>query len=261
MQVISQFSWSGPLYEFGLLNLIGTFLMFGLSFIDKRKILGESPWVKPIKFALSVWLFAWTLSFIFQYYYEPHFFKTIEFWIILFLSIEMVLIILQATRGVRSHFNNTTWYDGAIYSVMGLVITLHTFLMGYVAYRYWIWDGMEVLEPATLWGIRLGLVFFVIFSFEGFAMGRSNKHTVGGDDGGKGLRFFNWSRKAGDLRVAHFFGLHSLQVMPLVGIVSVGLFPSFAIPLTLLGCLSYAFLSGYLFIQALRGKPFLPFLN
>jgi hypothetical protein len=40
-------------------------------------------------------------------------------------------------------------------------------------------------------------------------------HTVGASDGGQGLPFFNWSRIAGDLRIAHFMGIHALQIVPL----------------------------------------------
>ena len=42
------------------------------------------------------------------------------------------------------------------------------------------------------------------------------KHTIGAEDGGAGLPLFNWSTGDGDLRVAHFFAVHSLQTIPLV---------------------------------------------
>lgn len=52
-------------------------------------------------------------------------------------------------------------------------------------------------------------------------MGALNTHQIGGEMGEAGLPFVNWSAKYGDLRIAHFFGIHALQIIPFIGLFMV----------------------------------------
>ena len=65
--------------------------------------------------------------------------------------------------------------------------------------------------------MHLGLALFVIGSLLGFVMIGNQGHAVPGPDGGAGLPFVNWAIDRGDLRIAHFIGLHALQALPLLG--------------------------------------------
>ncbi|HEV2766062.1 MAG TPA: hypothetical protein VGV38_23965, partial [Pyrinomonadaceae bacterium] len=122
---------------------------------------------------------------------------------------------LQAARGTTSHFNFSSWANAGVIGLMGLMIVVNTAAVAYAAVKFW--RSEPAVAAPYLWGIRLGLLIFLLAGLEGFVMIRLHAHSVGVADGGPGLPLLNWSTRGGDLRVAHFVGLHALQVLPLVG--------------------------------------------
>ena len=81
-------------------------------------------------------------------------------------------------------------------------------------------------------------------------MGCRMSHTIGGPDGGNGLPVVNWSRQYGDPRIAHFIGIHALQVLPVLA-----WYKFKDLTITLLFGLLYAVLAVFTLVQALNGKP------
>jgi hypothetical protein len=246
------------LFDVGVAHIILLLIMMAIAPFDGRVVMGINPWIKPIKFAASIAIYALTMGRLLDELPLREKLKLRVSWAIAgTLIIEITLITMQAARGVTSHFNNTTAFDSAVFSVMGASIVLNIMFAAYVALKFW---RTEAKIPAPyLWGIRIGLMIFALASLEGFAMVSQSAHSVGVPDGGPGLPVVNWSTKGGDLRIAHFFGIHALQVLPLVGyLLSTRRAESLTNNATRwaqAGGAVYALLALLLFLWAMAGRP------
>ena len=226
---------------------------------DRRTILGLNPWIKPIKFDLSVIVFLLTVGVMLRALGQAPELARSKWWLGWGFGVAMIVedtvIALQSARGVRSHMNYSTPLDGALFGVMGLFIALNTFFAGWMLVL-WMRTGAG-LESVVVWGIRLGLLILLAGSIEGLRMVLHGGHTVGAADGLAGLPFVNWSTRYGDLRIAHFFALHALQIFPLAGLALAALKLGEGPKLGAL-CAFVAVYSGavwWLFAQAMRAVP------
>ena len=200
------------------LHLVFAVLYTALLFIDSQQLLNINAWVKPLKFALSAAIFLGSLA-LFARHLPDSFSETRgrrAAWIISTMIFgEIFFIGLQSARGVTSHFNEKTAVDGIIYAVMGVMIITNTVVFSRMMWHFF--RGAQKISGPYLAGIRWGSVLFVIGSLVGGVMSGLKRHTIGLPDGGPGLPFANFSTVAGDLRVAHFLGLHALQILPFFG--------------------------------------------
>ena len=222
-------------------------LLIGVA-VDDMQVLGINRWIKPAKFAASIALYLGSLA-----WYAPDLGDArARRWAYVTagttMVIEMVAITMQAARGMTSHYNIATLLDAVVFQTMGIAIALNTVAMARCALLAW---RRYVLAPSA-WqlGITLGLAIAILGSLIGPVMVVHNAHTMGAADGGPGLPFVNWSTVAGDLRIAHFIGLHALQGLPLIAalwgrravLIATGLWSAFTLA-TL--------------VQALAGRPLL----
>jgi hypothetical protein len=265
---------SAPLTATGLLMLVVLAGALAGLLLDPRTITGVPAWLKPAKFAVSIAIYTLTLAWIFTLLDEWRRTR----WIVgvvtaVTLVLEIIIIVLQAWRGTTSHFNVGTPLDLALWATMGSAIVVQTLASVAVAFALW---RRRFSDPALGWALRLGIVMTIVGASIGGLMTRptsaqiedarlttrmavAGAHTVGAPDGGPGLPGTGWSLEHGDVRVAHFVGLHALQVMPLIflGLSRSNLPGRARVRLIATAAASYSALFAILLWQALRGQALL----
>lgn len=205
-----------PLYLFGWVCLTGAGITGALIFLTDTQVLGISAYIKPFKFFLSTVIFTWSMAWFLGYLNSSGAITAYTWTVIFVLSFELFWITYKAAVGELSHFNVTSSFNAFMFSMMGIAISAMTLFTLYIGILFWT-KSFPDLPAAYLWGIRIGIICFVIFAFQGGMMGAQLSHTVGAADGGPGLPLLNWSTKYGDYRIAHFVGMHALQILPFVG--------------------------------------------
>jgi NO-binding membrane sensor protein with MHYT domain len=138
-----------------------------------------------------------------------------------------------------------------MFSLMAIAATLATLYTAYVGILFFK-NSFPELPNYYVWAIRLSIIIFVIFSFEGFAMGSRLSHSIGALNDNSNWFILGWSRTVGDLRVSHFIGMHALQVLPLLSF-----FVLKNTKLTIGLSIIYFLLALMTLVQALKGKPLL----
>jgi hypothetical protein len=204
------------LYWYGWISFAGTLVCALMTQFSDIIVLGINAWIKPMKFFVSIAIFCWTMAWYMIYLKQQRKVRVYSWMVVLVMSYELFVITWQAANGRLSHFNITKPLYQVLFTLMGVAISILVAWTGYIGYLFFRQKKFTASMP-YIWGIRLGITIFVIFSFEGGLMASFLSHTVGAPDGSTGLPVVNWSTQYGDLRVAHFIGVHALQLLPLFG--------------------------------------------
>jgi hypothetical protein len=200
------------LFWFAVAMAVLTAVLTVLAVVDDRVLLGAPLWFKPLKFAVSFVAYAGALAWMLGQLQERTMQRT--GWVIVATSVvEMVVIVGQAGRGVRSHYNDDSAFDSALFSIMGATVAVLWLATVAVALRFLREPGRD---RAAGTAVRLGLAVALLGMAVGYLMVGNGAHAVGVPDGGSGLPLVGWSTTGGDLRIAHFVGMHALQALPLL---------------------------------------------
>lgn len=199
------------------LFFIGTALL-ALPF-DERTVRGVSPWLKPIKFDLSILIY--TASMIWVIAELPQ--KRAQ-WVSKILAAIMVVVTtvvqLQAFRGAKTHFHalDPLNLNSASFVILGVAIACNTALLIYLSYIFLRTKNL-MNSGAAQKATAYGLVAIVCGSMVGhyiyfLALGTSLSVRAPASPSFFGLDPYT---RVGALRVAHGVGLHGLQFFLIIG--------------------------------------------
>ncbi len=246
-----------PLFWLGNAMIIIFLLLLCFYPFNDTIILGLNSVIKPMKFALSIWIYSWTMALILHYVNNTTAVKIYSWVAVICMGFEQAAITMQALRGELSHFNRTNIFGMVVFVLMGVFILTITLFTVYITCIF-IKQKTYKLHAAKVLSIKIGLVYFIVFSLYGGYISSLPGHTIGAPDGSKGLPFLNWSTLFGDVRVAHFFGIHSLQIIPLFAVVT-GKYFATKSTLLFVKIFSVLYICFVIFVllQSVKGIPFI----
>ena len=249
------------LAHYGLVLAISGLIALGLQQLDPRTLAsGANVWVKPAKFFFSVALFALTAAWFMGYVHpERHRSPLLRTTVRVLMAsgtFELAYITLQGARGLESHFNFSSPLYALMYALMGIgavALTASTLPLAWEIAR----RPAPELQRSFVTAVVIGLVLtFLLGGSFGAYMSSQHGHAVG--TAGGHFAIFGWNRLGGDLRVAHFLGIHAEQAIPFLAAVTAGASERTRWGALILGSAAYALLTVTVFVQAVMGQPLLP---
>ncbi|MEM1212787.1 MAG: hypothetical protein AAGI68_10875 [Planctomycetota bacterium] len=256
-----------PLVYAGLAFLALVPVSVVLAFIDSRTVDGSNLWFKPLKFQASMAIYLFTLALMAPLAgaaFRRGWIGRATVWLAISMGVfEVGWITLRAGLGLRSHYAESA-FGNAMYLAMGVgavILSLTCVVLAAGALF-----GSQRLR--TLGNVRFGVAFGAAVAVVGAIgiggmLGDSNAHyPVDADDAANRIPVIGWSLDRGDLRIAHFIGLHALQGLFALGLLLVRTPPAKAIPLFAVAAL--AWLTGVLWLATLANggrSPFVVFLG
>lgn len=246
---------------YGLFVLLLSLPVMMLQATDPRVLeSGVNVWVKPAKFLVSVGIFSITSAWFFGYVRPERRMaapmRAVVWVTIVSASLELAWIGWQASQGLESHFNTGSIFHAIMYALMGLFSVL---LVGTTLPLAWEIARRPAtnVRPDFAAAVAIGLgMTFVLGGALGGYMSAQAGHAVGLEEGRVAL--FGWNRSGGDLRVAHFLGIHAEQAVPILGVLVAPLELRLRWMLILGGAAAYAAITLAVFLQAVAGQPLLP---
>lgn len=234
-----------PLKRFAWVAAVGFISSLLAMTVDSREIINVSIWVQPAKLWMSFGVYTASLYYILPPVVSvyPRLTSIAVRGTVLCFSVGMVVVLISVYFGAKPHFSFETPLESAIFLSISVIIGLvWLFLISLIKAIFSdevsrICSRDESLRM-RLTCARIGLVIVAMTSMSSNVMSLPRgwqlveyqmygakvfgSHLFGQARDGDGtmIPILGWSSQYGDLRVSHFLGLHSLQLMIFFGMIS-----------------------------------------
>ncbi|MEM9157530.1 MAG: hypothetical protein AAGB46_00670 [Verrucomicrobiota bacterium] len=207
-------------YSVGILALLsGIAHLAAFPFIENASWSGPAGLRKTTIFGISTGLTLITMAWLFRYFQTlPKLHSTILYTMSAALFIEIIIIDLQRFRGVPSHFNMSTPFDAALWSTMGFFILVFAIVATAQAVLAF---GKLNASPAMASAIRSSLILFFFSQVSGQLIVSHGLSQVvqNGEFVIENIAASTTYGEAGNLKLPHAITLHSIQAIPLLGLL------------------------------------------
>ena len=250
------FWYRAALFNFALMVFC---LVVGL--FDDRTLNGISVWSKPVKFGLSIGVYFLTLTWFATFLDSKTLRSTSGKWLVgipLIAGItEVVYIAIMASLGEASHFNLSSSFTSIMYIIMGIGAASMVLVLPWMAYLI---TKQNPMSNPLIFAIVIGLCLTCLLGggFGNYLSSNGGHWVNAPPTDANGVWLFNWAMVGGDLRVAHFFGMHAMHAFPIfVVLLPQHWSPRFKLKTLIFFIVAYVMFSAHTFFQAVNGQPFL----
>jgi hypothetical protein len=172
------------------------------------------PWVKPMKFAASLAVLAWTVAPLLQsMHLTDRWRRRARLAVTGGALAELAFVSAQAARATF-HDGPATKVDRAILQGASTAILVVCAVLIAIAALSFDDRRVAIADRVMVGAVRAGLVVFIGGSAIGGYILERGAHTVGASNPAATMPMTNWNMSGGDLRIAHFMAIHAIQVLP-----------------------------------------------
>lgn len=171
--------------------------------VDGGAWAGPVSWRKPIVFGLSGGLTTASLAWVLAQLPEDRRGHRLAKIYAVSMALEVGLITMQRWRGVGSHFNTATAFDGLVFTAMGILILVASWPI--VAWTIDVARARHLAADRRA-AILGGLLLLDLSLLVGIGMAVWGSNGLGGTAA--------WTLGFGSLKLAHAIALHGIQVLP-----------------------------------------------